>query len=565
MSYRAFRRAATRCARRRRLAHALALALCAGTAQAATFTAGSEAELNSAINSANAATGADTISITADITLTAALPAIIDTLTIQGSGGNRTIRRDDSGTNACSPTATNAFRLLDASADLTLNDLTLSGGCNLADQGGAVRVQGAALTMARSTVSGNQTFFPDPDPYAYCYGQCNGGGIAVLYGSASISDSTLSGNAVHGNNASGGGIALFQSDLVMSQSTVSGNSVTGVNIGGGGVYGYGAYGVVGTIAITDCTITGNTGIAEKGYGGGVAMFFEDTTISRSGIAGNQLGNGSTYFGFGGGIHAGGGTLAVVDSALTGNSVTATATARAGAIAVWQAAATVTNSTLSGNSVDNASTSGGGAIMVHSEDDYAASLTLRNSTVSGNSSSHGGGGIYLKRENATSVIPTATIESSIVAGNQGAAGLDAIGTEATTPALVSADHSLIQGSVDTGTGSFTPDAATSALLGADPLLQALANNGGPTPTQALAAGSPAIDRGLNSQNLANDQRGTGYARVVGAAADIGAFEFGAGSSLAQGSDVMVPALSNWALGLLAGLLALLGWRRAMPMR
>jgi hypothetical protein len=54
-------------------------------------------------------------------------------------------------------------------------------------------------------------------------------------------------------------------------------------------------------------------------------------------------------------------------------------------------------------------------------------------------------------------------------------------------------------------------------------------------------------------------------VVGAAADIGAFEFGAGSSLAQGSDVMVPALSNWALGLLAGLLALLGWRRAMPMR
>jgi hypothetical protein len=52
---------------------------------------------------------------------------------------------------------------------------------------------------------------------------------------------------------------------------------------------------------------------------------------------------------------------------------------------------------------------------------------------------------------------------------------------------------------------------------------LADNGGPTQTHALIAGSPAIDAGSNPANLATDQRGDGYVRVYGAAADIGAFE------------------------------------------
>src|SRR5262249_17214072 len=48
-------------------------------------------------------------------------------------------------------------------------------------------------------------------------------------------------------------------------------------------------------------------------------------------------------------------------------------------------------------------------------------------------------------------------------------------------------------------------------------------GGPTRTHALLAGSPAINKGLNGSSLAFDQRGPGFARVVGLAADIGAFE------------------------------------------
>jgi len=56
-----------------------------------------------------------------------------------------------------------------------------------------------------------------------------------------------------------------------------------------------------------------------------------------------------------------------------------------------------------------------------------------------------------------------------------------------------------------------------------LLGPLQNNGGPTRTHALLAGSPAIDAGNNAANVDFDQRGAGFVRIVGASADIGAFE------------------------------------------
>ena len=61
------------------------------------------------------------------------------------------------------------------------------------------------------------------------------------------------------------------------------------------------------------------------------------------------------------------------------------------------------------------------------------------------------------------------------------------------------------------------------LGGDPMLAPLADNGGPTWTHALLTGSPAIDTGNNAAALTTDQRGDGFVRVYGAAADIGAFE------------------------------------------
>lgn len=60
-----------------------------------------------------------------------------------------------------------------------------------------------------------------------------------------------------------------------------------------------------------------------------------------------------------------------------------------------------------------------------------------------------------------------------------------------------------------------------LNNTNPLLGPLANNGGPTPTHALLAGSPAIDAAGGCPPPATDQRGV--ARPQGSACDIGSFE------------------------------------------
>jgi len=69
----------------------------------------------------------------------------------------------------------------------------------------------------------------------------------------------------------------------------------------------------------------------------------------------------------------------------------------------------------------------------------------------------------------------------------------------------------------GTAQFS---AMGSLNEADPMLSALSQNGGPTPTIGLLAGSPARDA-IPSGFPAVDQRGV--SRPQGPAADIGAFE------------------------------------------
>jgi hypothetical protein len=68
------------------------------------------------------------------------------------------------------------------------------------------------------------------------------------------------------------------------------------------------------------------------------------------------------------------------------------------------------------------------------------------------------------------------------------------------------------------------AGSGTFIGADPLLGTLGFNGGPTRTQALLPGSPAILTGTNPLGLATDQRGTGFPRASSTGGvDIGAYE------------------------------------------
>ena len=161
---------------------------------------------------------------------------------------------------------------------------------------------------------------------------------------------------------------------------------------------------------------------------------------------------------------------------------------------------ISNSTISGNYA----TSSPGYAGYGAAGCIFRSATISNSTVAFNNASgvHAGlGGLLI-------LAPRATIESSIFAKNGGGD----LSTQ--VAAQISGRNNLVM----EANASVPADTIT-----ADPMLLPLANNGGPTWTHALSPGSPAIDAGNNSAVLATDQRGTGYARVAGLRADIGAFE------------------------------------------
>ncbi|MGA9421772.1 MAG: choice-of-anchor Q domain-containing protein, partial [Rhodanobacteraceae bacterium] len=190
---------------------------------------------------------------------------------------------------------------------------------------------------------------------------------------------------------------------------------------------------------------------------------------------------------------------------------------------------IDKTTISGNVAQ----AGGGLAMVGSE-----TSTVRSSTVSGNRASFIVGGILsaapLDVQNSTIAFnqaaatnnlnaiadvglamgaATANLQSSIVANNQ--VYLSPV------PRDISAYGSGASISGNSNLVTFADTPMPADTIYADPLLYPLSNNGGPTETHALQDTSPAIDAGNNSAGLSTDQRL--LPRVVGANADIGAFE------------------------------------------
>jgi predicted outer membrane repeat protein len=376
----------------------------------------------------------------------------------------------------------------------TISDSHVSGNRT---RGGGVFTRGE-ITFTDSTVSGNSAMH-------------TGGGIFTLE-HVTLTDSTVSENSAGG---SGGGI-YASGDVTLTQSTVSGNSS---NHNGGGIYGSG------NVTLTQSTVSGNS----SNHNGGGIYANDDVTLTQSTVTDNN----------GGGIYAQG-DVTLTQSTVSGNS-TARDFAPGGGIRAQNA--TLTQSTVSGNS----SGSHGGGIIA--DDD----VTLTQSTVSGNSSDGIGGGIYAGGD--------VTLTQSTISGN----------SAASFGGGISAFRFDLNGSIVAGNtaGSFGPDlrlqvggsaTATYSLIGdntgteldpapagmpdangnqigtsgapIDPLLGPLADNGGPTQTHALLAGSPAIDAGdPNIVFDANefDQRGAPFVRVFDgnddtvSTIDMGAFE------------------------------------------
>ena len=232
---------------------------------------------------------------------------------------------------------------------------------------------------------------------------------------------------------------------------------------------------------------------------------------------------------------------------------------------------VTNTTFSNNVAPN----GGGAIRTHSlntliirgstfQNNMASGnsaaggaieasdfFQITNSTFSSNSATSGGGAI--------SAVAPGTLAHVTLANNSGVAALAA-------SAQVTLQNTIIASSVASncgGAGPFlaqgnnlqfggtTPNSCGAGIPTVDPQLSALANNGGPTYTMALAPTSPAVDAADFSLCTATDQRG--IARPQGAGCDIGAFESTVVINVPSAA-IPVPVLSPWALIALCGLLS-----------
>lgn len=219
-------------------------------------------------------------------------------------------------------------------------------------------------------------------------------------------------------------------------------------------------------------------------GGGIDNRNTRLTISDVILTGNSAD------GDGGGLEAGGSSVTVItNSTISGN----TATSRRGGGLFTQGTLSLTNVTFSGNSAAQ----GGGF-------NCQGNCTATNITVTANSASTSGDGIEVSGGG------TVSLRNSIVANN--AAGQECSGS------LVSLGNNL---SSD-GTCSLT---GPGDQPNTSPLLGPLQDNGGPTDTHELLAGSPAIDAGDSSVCIApgNDTDQRGFPRPVGVSCDSGAFE------------------------------------------
>jgi hypothetical protein len=185
-----------------------------------------------------------------------------------------------------------------------------------------------------------------------------------------------------------------------------------------------------------------------------------------------------------------GSLTVTDSLITGNySPSVYALSRGVGLQNNGGTATLTNVTVSGNT---ATTEGAGIRNVAD-----GTVTVFNSTIASNTGPLVGG-IY------SEVGGTVTILNTIVASNGGANYLGD---------LVSQGHNIAS---DGSCGLTSPG----DMPLTDPVLGPLADNGGPTQTRALLAGSPAINAANDSVCPFADQRR--YTRI--GVCDIGAYEF-----------------------------------------
>jgi predicted outer membrane repeat protein len=298
---------------------------------------------------------------------------------------------------------------------------------------------------------------------------------------------------------------LYRVLYITSGKVVTLNKLTISNGYGGSVGGGGILNKGGDLTVTNCAFSGNTA---DDFGGAIDNDTATLMVRNSTFTGNSATNGGAIDNFSS-------TLTVANSTFSGNS------AGYGGAILTDKTTTIINSTFSGNSADY-----GGGI-----DNYGGIMTVTNSTFSANIATLFGGGIFTSNTGVTNVT------NSTFSGNK--ADSNGGGIFIFDDSSLTLNNSILANSTSGGDcvnpGTFAGDLANliesnsgcgTPVSSADPMLSALANNGGLTQTFGLLASSPAINTGDDTTCAAvpvNNLDQRGQTRPYGTHCDIGSVE------------------------------------------
>lgn len=487
-----------------------------------------DCSLRAAIEETNVLFGADTIYLPANIyNLVNGQLVIADALTIYGDDPSTTIIDAQSNSRVFMIDKTGGANLIRVVLSyLTIQNGNISGDGGgiwnnetlvVADSsiisntsvtnGGGIYNTGGSLTITNSVIGDN--FVSDANGGG-------GGGIYSTYGEVIISDTLITSNTCDGqSNIDGGGIYNKEGEFLLVNSLVDGNIVTTTDLGsaalGGGIYNDidGNFSIIGSMISNNSAL--GSGFMVDGIGGGIFNSYPTNLSIDQSIIKNNM---STTFG--GGISNSSGNISIQDTTIMGNISQA-----GGGItsAGTYANITIENSTISSNLANE---NGGGVYHAY------GSMTLLDSTVSSNVANLGGGIL------SGGVL---TLSNSTIGMNVAPAGGQSIfnalyGTINTKSTIfddgifcVSSDpiNSSGYNLIEYTNCDITP--AEGDIVGEDPLIALLADNGGETFTHALLPDSPAIDTGncidIFGDPVTTDQRGV--ARPQGYNCDIGSYE------------------------------------------
>ncbi|HXB37052.1 MAG TPA: choice-of-anchor Q domain-containing protein, partial [Acidimicrobiales bacterium] len=436
--------------------------------------------------------------------------------------------------------------------------------------GGGIYVNGGSITLSGGTIGGTGATAPADLGNSTSSG-C-GGGLAIQNATGTSSGVTYGGSdTAAGNTASscGGGVYVSGGTTSFTGDSISDNTSNGSGGGGGVVIGSGTNSFSGT------AVTGNTS-AHSWNGGGFDIQGGTNTFGNDAINNNV----ATSDGWGGGVYESGGT-----QTFTGGTLSDNLSYYGGGIFISSGTTTMTQLTVAGNT---ASEAGGGVVV--NDATTAITTTITDSTINGNTAAGsvgftallGDGGGILDSFCNTLVLTNDTIVNNLAGGSGRGGGYEAEGCgtagspnttflfdtvadnstgkstgggniQLSDSSTVTLADTIVAGGIVSGNagancaidsgalGTITSlgynligdstcgTAAATDVIGKDPQLGSLANNGGPTATLLPAGNAPevgAIPQGTCvGTGVGTDQRGVARGAGAHSSCTIGAVEVG----------------------------------------